>query len=699
MKKVLFPILVLLLALGLALPGAMPAVADPDPGLVGLWHLDEGSGQTAVDATGVNDGQLGSTSGVDANDPTWEISGKFGNALSFDGVNDYVDCGTGIAITTAITVETWIKPSAFTNYDAIVANFVWPTNPEGFSFRVMANGKLVWRAVLSGNNAYSITSNAALETGNWYHVAVTHNSSYTRLYINGTLDKEETPGGTIINLGKALKIGWDDYAADRVFDGTIDEVRIWDEALTAEVIAEHAAAEMVLEKDMPEEADLGDIFTVTLDVENPYTHDLTVEDVIPDGLRYILGTFEVDGDPVLPTVADSTISTTVGTGTYTITFDVQVVEVQCTDVTVRNTAELSYDSIVVASDSEDITLHPYDGFEKTVEIVYEDGDWDGIVEVNELVTWNMTITVPNNFDWPITGAVLSDNLGGELGLAGDNVDNNRVGGKDEGVNGDLAPEYNTMTNGTLSVKTPGKSNKVHFWIKNINVGAGDSWTCTLGIFTDRNPSKWGQQCYTSPCLHYLNSGATLKFTDPVTDFQLSAHTCPLPVYVTDAMLTLENKDSEWQIIEDDISGELYYSTEGDVFCYEFRGYVPENIEYSLIYYADKLDRFLPGNWGGDNPGALIGTGTASGGTLTMSGSVELNMDLPHPSDANSYYYNYSDPGDPHYTGDGYATAYGAKIWLVPSVYYDATAKKVTSWQPTSFLFETDLISYDDTDVP
>ena len=216
MKKIAIFTMALLMVL------ATSAQAD----LVALWHLDGYATDSSVNG---NDGTVVGATFVD---------GKFGKALEFDGSGDYVDCGTNVVITTAITIEAWIKPSAFTNYDAIVANFVWPTNPEGYSFRVMDNGKLVWRAVLSGNSAYSITSDSTMEAGNWYHVVLTHDASCTRLYINGILEKEDTPGGTIVNLGKSLKVGWDTYAADRVFNGIIDEVRIWDEALSGDDIGE-----------------------------------------------------------------------------------------------------------------------------------------------------------------------------------------------------------------------------------------------------------------------------------------------------------------------------------------------------------------------------------------------------------------------------------------------------------------------------
>ena len=88
-----------------------------------------------------------------------------------------------------------------------------------------------------------------------------------------------------------------------------------------------------------------------------------------------------------------------------------------------------------------------------------------------------------------------------------------------------------------------------------------------------------------------------------------------------------------------------------------------NTGYSLIYYADPYP--------GDNPGALIATGTTDGeGIISMSGSAELNMDLPHPDDANSV------PPCP-----------GAKIWLVPSSGYDAANTKIIGWNPTKYLFE------------
>jgi len=135
------------------------------------------------------------------------------------------------------------------------------------------------------------------------------------------------------------------------------------------------------------------------------------------------------------------------------------------------------------------------------------------------------------------------------------------------------------------------------------------------------------------------------------------------------VLTLENKDTTtWEPITGDGKyGTLEYNLAGDEFVYTFKGYGLDDIEYSLIYYADPYP--------GCHPGALIAKGTASGGLLTLSGSVDLGINLP-------------DSGDMNYPA-------GAKIWLVPSTDYTEATHSV-SWDPTAFLFGMNLIHYEDT---
>jgi len=156
----------------------------------------------------------------------------------------------------------------------------------------------------------------------------------------------------------------------------------------------------------------------------------------------------------------------------------------------------------------------------------------------------------------------------------------------------------------------------------------------------------------------------------------------------DSTLILENKNSSWGIISDDIQANLSYNSTGPEFEYSLTatGLQPTT-GYSLIYYADKQDRLT--NWGGDNPGAFIEgfTTNNSGGYNSGDKSVNLGMNLPSKPDKNIDTYDYC-------TGtDKYKTCHGAKIWIVPSIDYDKSATKVINWNPTKFLFETDLIHY------
>lgn len=135
---------------------------------------------------------------------------------------------------------------------------------------------------------------------------------------------------------------------------------------------------------------------------------------------------------------------------------------------------------------------------------------------------------------------------------------------------------------------------------------------------------------------------------------------------------LENKDGNWNVIQDGRYGELTYNESGPTFNYTFNGYgLNANTSYSLIYYAD--------GWPGNNPGAFLGKGTTDGsGNVSFSNNINLNMNLPSLPDAN------------------YAN--GAKIWLVPSIGYTESTKSIIGWNAAQYLFETSRLHYQDTDL-
>lgn len=156
---------------------------------------------------------------------------------------------------------------------------------------------------------------------------------------------------------------------------------------------------------------------------------------------------------------------------------------------------------------------------------------------------------------------------------------------------------------------------------------------------------------------------------------------------------LDNKDtSTWVAIADAMQAKLTYQLADMKFNYELEASgLAVDTDYSLVYYADRQDRFV--NWGGDNPGKLLAEVTADGsGEVNTVGSVNLNMDLPHADDWNgTLEADYCDNGT-----DNYDLCRGAKVWLIPSSEYDEGTKTVSWGDPTTYLFETDLITYDDT---
>jgi outer membrane protein assembly factor BamB len=187
------------------------------PGLVGYWKLDEGSGTTAYDSSGYNN--HGIIYGA-----SW-TSGKVNSALSFDGVDDYVDCGTDPSLmpTTAITLETWFKASDVNTYATIVSTFYY----EGYFLRINPNAGIEFAPGI----CYSPPG--TIQPGVWYHVVGTFDGT-SKIYVNGKLVSSQG-AGYLAYTGQSLRIG-NNPTTGFWFNGIIDEVKIYNRALSAEEI-------------------------------------------------------------------------------------------------------------------------------------------------------------------------------------------------------------------------------------------------------------------------------------------------------------------------------------------------------------------------------------------------------------------------------------------------------------------------------
>jgi hypothetical protein len=205
-------------------------------GLMAHWPFDEATGLTVADRSGHhNDAQL-----RNMNDQDWVV-GRLGNALQFDGADKFMqaDSYTGISGSHARTCTAWIR-TTMTSAGTILS---WGRNDVAgglWELRINSAGQL--RIPVSGGG---INGTTAINTGQWVHVAAVlpygaDNSGDIRLYVNGTLEA----GGAVTaqpidtRLSGPVRIGGSEVGTP--FTGTIDDVRIYNRALTAEEILQLA---------------------------------------------------------------------------------------------------------------------------------------------------------------------------------------------------------------------------------------------------------------------------------------------------------------------------------------------------------------------------------------------------------------------------------------------------------------------------
>jgi len=191
-------------------------------GLVAAYGFNEGTGTTVTDASGNgNNGTISSAA--------WTTSGKYGNALGFNGTSALVTINnaTTLQLSTAMTLEAWVNPSTVSS---AWRDVIFKANDnyylEGTS---TASGRPATGGTFASSPLYGTT---ALAVNSWTHLAATYDGTTTRLYVNGTQVSSQAQTGAMASSTNPLQIGGDSFYG-QFFQGTIDEVRIYNVALTA----------------------------------------------------------------------------------------------------------------------------------------------------------------------------------------------------------------------------------------------------------------------------------------------------------------------------------------------------------------------------------------------------------------------------------------------------------------------------------
>jgi hypothetical protein len=249
-----------LVVLTLVMFAAFSATIATSAELVAHWTLDDGAGATAADLAGGFDGTL-------QGNPVWEANGKVDGALVFDGVDDYIQTTLMDRVHTAenFTIAAWFKTNVTAEgqqhilWMGDLAGNGWGEQQElhiginhfGFSNKVV--GYFGSGTDTDGFSINIVSKEDFTDTSSWHHLALAiKNASGPivtgKLFLDGkwvepfvdgfettegvpfpTIDSTENPPDRT-GWNTALRIGCPG-AASRYFNGMIDDVTIWDQAL------------------------------------------------------------------------------------------------------------------------------------------------------------------------------------------------------------------------------------------------------------------------------------------------------------------------------------------------------------------------------------------------------------------------------------------------------------------------------------
>jgi hypothetical protein len=200
--------------------------AIPMPsGLVAAYGFNEtDDGLVVDDASG--QGNNGIISGATRTD-----DGKYGGALSFDGVNAWVTVpdAPSLGLTTDLTVSAWVRPAAVDDWRSVVIK----EGADGFAYALYAANGAAKPAGYVRHDMIDrgVTGPSDMVPGAWTHLAFTYDGMHLKMFVNGIQVSFEGVTGAAIVTDGVLRIGgnttWGEY-----FNGDIDEVRIYNRALT-----------------------------------------------------------------------------------------------------------------------------------------------------------------------------------------------------------------------------------------------------------------------------------------------------------------------------------------------------------------------------------------------------------------------------------------------------------------------------------
>ena len=201
---------------------------------MGAWTFDNISGTTVYDDSGNNNN--GTAYGGPA-----VVNGVIGKALSFNGSNNYVGCGSGVNLDMAandFTVAVWAKAAGGTYGKGIINKGGWGS--IGYSIQQAYSPADKYYFVVKDSAGYKNIELGLSPVFDWTYIVGVKKANYIEAWVNGVkVGSWSGTIGSLSNPSKAFEIGRS--AEPYYFNGLIDDVRIYGAALTQAQIQQHYA--------------------------------------------------------------------------------------------------------------------------------------------------------------------------------------------------------------------------------------------------------------------------------------------------------------------------------------------------------------------------------------------------------------------------------------------------------------------------
>lgn len=212
--------------------------------MVGWWNLNEQSGGYITDS-------VASSGGILHNSPS-RVTGKFGNGLSFDGQNDFVDIPNQTPLKfgeSDFSVAMWIQSNDKVGLSVLIDNrYEMGWNVQGYTmflqggrlgFQLADGNGASYCSINKSSSCTNYTASKFVTDGQWNHVAVTvDRDGNGTFYVNGEVDKTFNATyrqGSVTNQSP-IRLGGRTSNSTGFYQGNMDEVKLFNYALSASQI-------------------------------------------------------------------------------------------------------------------------------------------------------------------------------------------------------------------------------------------------------------------------------------------------------------------------------------------------------------------------------------------------------------------------------------------------------------------------------